>query len=52
MSLFEHIYTQNLLSSSMLLSRGISFFYLFVAISAIVVIINDLRKKARKRNVV
>lgn len=47
MSLFEHIYTQNLLSSSMLLSRGISF-YLFVAISAIVVIINDLREKKQE----
>ena len=44
MAIFGKIYGENILSSAMLLTRGINF-YLFVLISAVVVIINDLKVK-------
>jgi len=44
MAIFGKIYGESILSSAMLLTRGINF-YLFVLISAVVVLINDFRDK-------
>ena len=48
MAIFGKIYSENILSSAMLLTRGINF-YLFVLISTIVVIVNNLIAKKRGR---
>ena len=51
MAIFGKIYPEIVLSSAMLLTRVINF-YLFMILSAFVVIINDLRaKKLSKSNV-
>ena len=48
--IFRNVYPQNMMTSSVLLSRGINF-YLFVIISGIVVIVNQLRwKKIEKED--
>ena len=44
MELFRNIYPEAMMGSAVLLNRGINF-YLFVLISAIVVIINHLKWK-------
>ena len=46
MEIFRDIYPSNMIKSAVLLNRGINF-YLFVFISGIVVIINDVRIKRR-----
>ncbi len=46
MAIYAYVFPEGLLDSAMLLTRGVSF-YLFVAISAIVVIINSMKKKER-----
>ena len=43
-AIFSNIYAENKISSAMLISRGISF-YLFVALSCIIVSINTIRDK-------
>ena len=49
MAIYGRIYSEEILSSAMLLTRGINF-YLFMIISSVVVMINDLRdKKAEKK---
>lgn len=47
MAIFASIFPENLLDGAMLLTRGVSF-YLFVAISALVVIINALRERKQE----
>ena len=49
MAIYGKIYSESILSSAMLLTRGINF-YLFMIISSIVVIVNDLmdKKSAKK----
>lgn len=47
LAIFETVFPQTMLNSAMLLSRGINF-YLFVAISVIVVIINAMRTKTNE----
>ncbi len=47
MAIFASVFPENLLDGAMLLTRGVNF-YLFVAISALVVIINALRKKKQE----
>ena len=42
--IFRNVYPQDMMTSSVLLNRGINF-YLFVIISGIVVIVNQLRWK-------
>lgn len=49
MSIFSYIYDENILSSAMLLNRGINF-YLFIIISAMVVVVNDLQEKKLDKN--
>ncbi len=44
LAIFETVYPKEMLNGAMLLSRGVNF-YLFVAISAVIVIINALRIK-------
>ena len=47
LAIFETIYPQTMLNSAMLLNRGINF-YLFLIISAVVVIINALKTKNKE----
>ena len=49
LAIFETVYPEAILNSAMLLTRGINF-YLFVAISAIIVIINILRTKKEDKD--
>ena len=42
--IFRNVYPENIIRSATLLSRGINF-YLFVIISSIVVIVNDIKKR-------
>lgn len=50
MAIFGKVYSEGMLGSAMLLTRGINF-YLFVIISAVVVIINTIRDKKELNNV-
>ena len=47
LAIFETIYPKTVLNSAMILNRGINF-YLFVALSAIVVVVNILNCKGKK----
>ena len=47
--LFGYIYGENMISSAMLINRGINF-YLFVLISCVVVIISTLKDKKQEKN--
>ena len=46
--IYKHIYPTNMIKSATLLNRGINF-YLFVLISAIIVVINSIRIKNNRR---
>lgn len=48
-SIFRQVFTVSIISSAMLLNRGISF-YLFVAISGIIVIVNIFKNKQGEKN--
>lgn len=48
LAIFSTVFPETLLSGAMLLSRGVNF-YLFVAISSLIVIINAMRIKNKKR---
>lgn len=50
LAIFETVFPGTILNSAMLLTRGVNF-YLFVAISAIIVIINALNANAKKDEV-
>ena len=47
LAIFKHIYSENMVNSAMLLSRGINF-YLFVLISSIVSMISTIREKKQE----
>ena len=47
LAIFRHIYSENMVNSAMLLSRGINF-YLFVLISSIVSMISTIREKKQE----
>lgn len=47
MAIFASVFPENLLDSAMLLTRGVNF-YLFVLISAVVVVINEMRSKKQE----
>lgn len=47
MEIFKNVYPQNMINSAVLLNRGVNF-YIFVILSSIVVIINDI--KCRNKN--
>ena len=47
LAIFRHIYSENMVNSAMLLSRGINF-YLFVIISSIVAMIGTIREKKQE----
>ena len=49
LAIFETVFPGTILNSAMLLTRGVNF-YLFVAISAIIVIINAMREKQQQEN--
>ena len=46
MAIYAYVFPEGLLDSAMLLTRGVSF-YLFVAISALVVIVNAMKTKSK-----
>ena len=47
LAIFRHVYSENMVNSAMLLSRGINF-YLFVIISSIVVMISMMKDKKQE----
>lgn len=47
LAIFRHVYSENMVNSAMLLSRGINF-YLFVLISSIVSMISTIREKKQE----
>ncbi len=47
MAIFASVFPENLLDSAMLLTRGVNF-YLFVLISAVIVIISEMRSKRQE----
>lgn len=47
LAIFRHVYSENMVNSAMLLSRGINF-YLFVVISSVIVMINIMRDKKQE----
>lgn len=47
LAIFKHIYSENMVNSAMLLSRGINF-YLFVLISSIVSMISTIKEKKQE----
>ena len=50
LAIFRHIYSENMVNSAMLLSRGINF-YLFVLISSIVSMISTIREKKQESEI-
>ena len=50
LEIFRNVYPQNMIKSATLLNRGISF-YLFVLVSGIVVIVNELKVRKRSKNI-
>lgn len=50
LAIFRHVYSENMVNSAMLLSRGINF-YLFVLISSIVVMISMMKDKKQESKI-
>lgn len=48
-AIFSKIYPENMINGAMILSRGINF-YLFIALSAIVVIVSTIKEKKEEKN--